>query len=229
MAWGDPGSFDRAIDRAVKGASVGGATGGLWTLPAGGLGAIPGAILGGLAGAIGWDGGGSSGKSSAAEITATPEQQAAFARERQLREDAVRQARGMGGAAARDAAQQGALAYGGAGMAPAGGGRLAGLRDIGQGAETARQQAALEASIFEQEASPEAAKRRNIAELTQMIESLRAANRLTPEAVRNLLPLATSQESVDFLNAQAASAPGMATAQSDLANFGAYFGIGEGK
>tara|TARA_R100000808_G_C2021129_1_gene69270 strand:- start:123 stop:467 length:345 start_codon:yes stop_codon:yes gene_type:complete len=114
-------------------------------------------------------------------------------------------------------------------MAPAGGGRLAGLRDIGQGAETARQQAALEASIFEQEASPEAAKRRNIAELTQMIESLRAANRLTPEAVRNLLPLATSQESVDFLNAQAASAPGMATAQSDLANFGAYFGIGEGK
>jgi len=157
------------------------------------------------------------------EITATPEQSAAFERENQLRQEAIRQARGMGGAAARDASQQGALAYGGAGMAPAGGGRLAGLRDVGMGAEGARQQAALEATIFEQEASPEAARQKKMAWLTQQIESLRAAGRLTPEAIQNLMPMAGGDpEVVAFLNAQAGQAPGKSTLLGDLGGIVEY-------
>ena len=116
--------------------------GGVGAGVAGGLSfGVPGAIIGGLAGLVGGDllsdVTGLQGKGATPSVTAKPEQTAAFEREKQLREEAIRQARGMGDAAARGAAQQGALAYGGAGMAPAGGGRLAGLRDVGMGAEGA--------------------------------------------------------------------------------------------
>ena len=189
---------------------------------------VPGAVAGGIAGLVGGDllsdatglqGTGATPPS----ITATTEQTAAFERENQLRQEAVRQARGMGGAAARGAAQQGALAYGGAGMAPAGGGRLAGLRDVGMGAEGARQQAALEATIFEQEASPEAARQKKMAWLTQQIESLRAAGRLTPEAIQNLMPMAGGDpQVVEFLSSQAAQAPGKSTLTGDIGNIFKY-------
>ena len=204
----------RASKRAVEG------------LPLGAPGAIANVIFGKNRGAWSADKplGGLWGRDPGpAEITATPEQTAAHERETALRQEAVRQARGMGDAAARGAAQQGALAYGGAGMAPAGGGRLAGLRDVGMGAEGARQQAALEATIFEQEASPEAARQKKMAWLTQQIESLRAAGRLTPEAVQNLMPMAGGDpQVVEFLNSQAAQAPGKATFMGELGGFVEY-------
>lgn len=202
--------------------------GGVGAGVAGGLSfGVPGAIIGGLAGLVGGDllsdVTGLQGKGATPSVTAKPEQTAAFEREKQLREEAIRQARGMGDAAARGAAQQGALAYGGAGMAPAGGGRLAGLRDVGMGAEGARQQAALEATIFEQEASPEAARQKKMAWLTQQIESLRAAGRLTPEAVQNLMPMAGGDpQVVEFLSSQAAQAPGKSTLTGDIGNIFKY-------
>ena len=223
MAWGDPGSATRAWERAKSGGKKGAVTGGLWGTTLGGVGAIPGAVLGGLggmaAGALGWGAKGGGGT----DITATDKQTAAFERENQLRQEAIQQARGMGGAAARGAAQQGALAYGGAGMAPAGGGRLAGLRDVGMGAEQARGQAALEATIFEQEASPEAARQKKMAWLTQQMESLRAAGRLTPEAIQGLMPMAGGDpQVVAFLNAQAGQAPGKSTLLGDVGNIVEY-------
>jgi len=167
----------------------------------------------GKAAGAGWDGSGG----GPTGISATPEQTAAFEREKSLRGEAIRQARGMGGAAARGAAQQGALAYGGVSGAPAGGGRLAGLRDVGQGAEAARQQAAMEATIFEQEASPEAARQKKMAWLTQQMESLRAAGRLTPEAVRSLAPMAGGDpQLIAFLDSQAAQAPGESSLRGDV-------------
>ena len=156
-------------------------------------------------------------------LTVDPKQTAAHERETALRQEAIRQARGMGGAAARGAAQQGALAYGGVTGAPAGGGRLAGLRDVGQGAEAARQQAAMEATIFEQEASPEAARQKKMVWLTQQIEGLRAAGRLTPNAVQGLMPMAGGDpQVVAFLQTQAEQAPGEATLGRDIANIGKY-------
>ena len=182
----------------AKGAAAGAAIGSV--IP--GVGTVIGGAAGGLLGGLFGGGGGT-------KIGATPEQSAAFERETALRGEAIRQARGMGGAAARDAAQQGALAYGAAGGAPAGGGRLAGLRDIGQGAEGARQQAALEASIFEREASPEAARQKKMAWLTQQMESLRAAGRLTPGAIQSLMPMAGGDpQIIEMLNQAAVSAPG---------------------
>jgi len=191
----------------------------------------PGKLIGGAVGSLGgpagmfWGSkiGGMFDKTKKPTITATPEQKAAYERETALRQEAIRQARGMGGAAARGAAQQGALAYGGVTGAPAGGGRLAGLRDVGQGAEAARQQAAIEATIFEQEASPEAARQKKMAWLTQQIESLRAAGRLTPNAIQGLMPMAGGDpQVVDFLQAQAEQAPGEATLGRDIANIGKY-------
>ena len=208
-------------DEVVKGAGTGAVAAGLPTL---GVGAIPGAIVGGVGGLIK---GLLDDEKGPAAITATPEQSAAFEREKALREDAIKQAQQMGGAAARDVAQQAALVYGGAGMAPAGGGRLAGLRDIGQGAEGARQQAALEATIFEQEASPEAARQKKMAWLTQQMESLRAAGRLTPEAIRGLMPMAGGDpQVVAYLNQQAASAPGKASLAGDIGNIFGYITSG---
>ena len=220
MDWG--AYWKRAGERAKGPAGTGAVAGGLGAGAAtGGLFAVPGAALGALGGALyGWLGGENE---SSSKITATPEQSTAFEREKALRQEAIRQARGMGGAAARGAAQQGALAYGGAGMAPAGGGRLAGLRDIGQGAEAARQQAALEATIFEQEASPEAARQKKMAWLTQQMESLRAAGRLTPEAIRGLMPMAGGDpQVVEYLNQQVATAPGRPSLGGDISNFFGY-------
>ena len=209
-------------DDVVMGATTGAAAAGLPTM---GVGIIPGAVIGGAGGLI--KGLIDDDEKGPAAITATPEQSAAFEREKARRGEAIRQARGMGGAAARGAAQQGALAYGGAGMTPAGGGRLAGLRDIGQGAEGARQQAALEATIFEQEASPEAARQKKMAWLTQQMESLRAAGRLTPEAIRGLMPMAGGDpQVVAYLNQQAASAPGKASLAGDIGNIFGYITSG---
>ena len=188
------------------------------------IGTAAGALLGGPGGAMTgrWIGG-MFDQPKDTSVTATTEQTAAFERENQLRQEAIQQARGMGGAAARGAAQQGALAYGGAGMAPAGGGRLAGLRDVGMGAEQARGQAALEATIFEQEASPEAARQKKMAWLTQQMESLRAAGRLTPEAIQGLMPMAGGDpQVVDFLSSQAASAPGESSLTGDIGNIFKY-------
>ena len=216
MDWG--AYWKRAGERAKGDAETGAVAGGLGAGAAtGGLFAVPGAVIGGLGGAMrGWLFGENE---SSSKITATPEQSAAFEREKALRQEAIRQAQQMGGAAARDVAQQAALAYGGAGMAPAGGGRLAGLRDIGQGAEAARQQAALEATIFEQEASPEAARQKKMVWLTQQMESLRAAGRLPPEAVRGLLPMAAGDpQVVAYLNQQAATAPGKPSLPGDIKN-----------
>ena len=205
---------------ALTGAALGAAAG-TWAFPVVGT---------GLGAAIGGAGGFLKGtfldpllQGKPTSITATDKQTAAFERENQLRQEAIQQARGMGGAAARGAAQQGALAYGGAGMAPAGGGRLAGLRDVGMGAEGARQQAALEATIFEQEASPEAARQKKMAWLTQQIESLRAAGRLTPEAIQGLMPMAGGDPQVTaFLNAQASSAPEESSLLGDVGNVFKY-------
>ena len=221
MDWG--AYWKRAGERAKGGAETGATVGGLGAgIPSGGLLALPGAVAGGAAGALyGWLFG--ENEPSPKKITATPEQSAAFEREKALRQEAIKQAQQMGGAAARDVAQQAALVYGGAGMAPAGGGRLAGLRDIGQGAEGARQQAALEATIFEQEASPEAARQKKMAWLTQQMESLRAAGRLTPEAIRGLMPMAGGDpQVVAYLNQQAASAPGKASLAGDIGNIFGY-------
>ena len=192
----------------------------------------PGKYIGGAVGALGgpvgmfWGSkiGGMFDDKKKPTITADPKQTAAYERETALRQEAIRQARGMGGAAARGAAQQGALAYGGVTGAPAGGGRLAGLRDVGQGAEAARQQAAIEATIFEQEASPEAARQKKMAWLTQQIESLRAAGRLTPNAIQGLMPMAGGDPQVTaFLQTQAEQAPGEATLGRDLESVGKYF------
>ncbi len=206
-------------DEVVKGAGTGAVAAGLPTL---GVGAIPGAIVGGVGGLIK---GLLDDEKGPAAITATPEQSAAFEREKALREDAIEQARQMGGAAARDKAQKGALLYGAAGMGREG--RLAGLRDIDVGAEGARQQAALEATIFAQEASPEAARQKKMAWLTQQMESLRAAGRLTPEAIRGLMPMAGGDpQVVAYLNQQAASAPGKASLAGDIGNIFGYITSG---
>ena len=205
--------FERQWESAKSnpGKYIGGAVGAL----GGPVGAIVGSKIGGM-----FD------DEKKPTITATPEQTAAYERGTALRQEAIRQARGMGGAAARGAAQQGALAYGGVTGAPAGGGRLAGLRDVGQGAEAARQQAALEATIFEQEASPEAARQKKMVWLTQQIEGLREAGRLTPNAVQGLMSMTEGDpQLVAFLQTQAEQAPGEANIARDLKSVGKYFGL----
>ena len=206
-------------DEVVKGAGTGAVAAGLPTL---GVGAIPGAIVGGVGGLIK---GLLDDEKGPAAITATPEQSAAFEREKALREDAIKQAQQMGGAAARDKAQKGALLYGAAGMGREG--RLAGLRDIDVGAEGARQQAALEATIFAQEASPEAARQKKIAWLEQQIQSRFAAGHRESEDVLSLMPMAGGDpQVVAYLNQRAASAPGNASLAGDIGNIFGYITSG---
>lgn len=156
------------------------------------------------------------------DITATTEQAAAFERENQLRQEAIMQARAMGDDFARDVSQRGALAYGGAGQGPKGGGKLSGLKDVDVDANAARRKAAIQATIFEQEASPAAAERKNIAWLTQQIESLRAAGRLTPQAIEALIPMAESEAAIAFLNDQRDRTPAQSSLLGDLGGIVAY-------
>ena len=84
----------------------------------------------------------------------------------------------------------------------------------------------MEATIFEQEASPEAARQKKMAWLTQQIEGLRAAGRLTPNAIQGLMSMTEGDPQLAaFLQTQAEQAPGEANIVRDLKSVGKYFGV----
>tara|TARA_R110002051_G_scaffold117384_3_gene191035 strand:- start:1891 stop:2547 length:657 start_codon:yes stop_codon:yes gene_type:complete len=156
------------------------------------------------------------------DVSATPEQSAAFERQNQVRREAIELARESGDAAARDQAQVAALAYGKAQEGPEGGALISGLRSVGADANVARTEGKLRGKIFEQEASPAAAERKNIAWLTQQIESMRAAGRLTPQAIEGLIPMAESEAAIAFLNDQRDRSPAESSLLGDVGNVASY-------
>ena len=118
----------------------------------------------------------------------------------------------MPGMAAREAAASGAMAYGR--QRGRGGAMLAGLRDVGITGQKARGQAALEATELSEKASKKTAGQKQM--IMQEIENLRKAKRYDKASVEALSYLAEGDpELTEFINQQAASAPGQSQSTKD--------------